>query len=76
MRNYLLAAAAVAAIATPAMARDGAGYIGIEGGIIAPRDSNYDLNGTTTRTRVTTGTPPVTTTTVNSVTYDNGFVTD
>ena len=36
MRKYLLAAAAVVAIATPAAARDGAGYVGIEGGVLFP----------------------------------------
>ena len=50
MRNYLLAAAAIAAIATPAMARDGAAYVGLEGGILFPRhnNSNSIVTGTTT----------------------------
>jgi opacity protein-like surface antigen len=34
MRNYLLAAAAAIAVASPAAARDGAPYVGIEGGLI------------------------------------------
>jgi opacity protein-like surface antigen len=41
MRNILLAAVAAAALATPALARDGAPYIGIEGGIVQPQD--FDL---------------------------------
>lgn len=43
MRNILLAAVAVAALATPALARDGAPYVGIEGGIVLPEDLNADL---------------------------------
>jgi hypothetical protein len=43
MRKYLLAAVAAAAIATPAVARDGAGYVGLEGGIMFPED--WDLEG-------------------------------
>src|SRR6476469_1309264 len=48
MRYYLLAAAAAVAIATPAVACDGSGYIGIEGGLTFPKDPkiraliNYD----------------------------------
>ena len=52
MRKYLLAAAAAAAIASPAMARDGSGYVGIEGGILFPKDQDADLfvDFTTTQT--------------------------
>src|SRR4030095_7056976 len=46
MRKYLLAAAAAVAIATPASARDGAGYIGIEGGVLFPKDTDADINAT------------------------------
>mgnify|MGYP003578762880 CR=1 FL=1 len=38
MRKYLLAAAAAAAIATPAVARDNSVYVGIEAGILQPED--------------------------------------
>lgn len=50
MRKYLLAAAAIAALSTPAMARDGAPYVGIEGGILFDADTDFDLevdDGTT-----------------------------
>ena len=40
MRKFLFAAVAAAAIATPAMARDGTGYVGVEGGLLLPRDSD------------------------------------
>jgi opacity protein-like surface antigen len=42
MRMSLLAAAAAIAVASPATARDGSGYIGIEGGILFPKDMNAD----------------------------------
>ena len=52
MRKYLLAAAAVAAVASPAFARDGSGYVGIEGGILFPKDQDADIlvDYTTTQT--------------------------
>jgi opacity protein-like surface antigen len=41
MRKYLLAAAvATVAIATPAAARDGSGYVGIEGGVLFPQSED------------------------------------
>ena len=46
MRKYLLAAAAAVAVATPAAARDGSGYFGIEGGILFPKDQDADLTAT------------------------------
>ncbi|MEO7365248.1 MAG: outer membrane beta-barrel protein [Sphingomicrobium sp.] len=44
MRLYLLAAVAAAAIATPAVAKDNAGYVGLEGGILFPKSQH--MNGT------------------------------
>ena len=58
MRKYLLATAAAAAvIATPAAARDGSLYLGIEGGVMFPRDndSDLDVNFTTTNDTVPGG---------------------
>ncbi|WP_277343925.1 outer membrane beta-barrel protein [Sphingomonas sp. HDW15A] len=44
MRRLLLGAAAVSAImAAPAYARDGAGYVGIEGGIMWPKDNDGNI---------------------------------
>ena len=57
MKTYLMAAAATAAlIATPAMARDGQPYIGIEGGVMFPKDQDADVfvDYTTTQTPATT----------------------
>lgn len=44
MRRYLLAAVAAAVVATPAMARDKSGYVGIEGGVLFPKKQT--INGT------------------------------
>ena len=46
MRHFLLAAVAAAAIATPAFARDGSPYIGLEGGVLFPETK--DINGSAT----------------------------
>ena len=43
MRKYLLAAVAAAAIATPAVARDGAPYVGLEAGLLLAEDTDFDL---------------------------------
>ena len=44
MRRYLLAAVAAVAISSPAMARDGSPYLGIEGGLVI--DGDLDLEFT------------------------------
>jgi len=45
MRKYLfLAAAAAAAVASPAAARDGSIYAGIEGGLWGPLDTSFDVD--------------------------------
>ena len=56
MRKYLLAAAAVSAIASPAGARDGSVYVGIEGGVLFPKDNDADVFADFTTTQVP-GTP-------------------
>ncbi len=38
----LLSAAALAVVATPAAARDGSGYFGIEGGVLFPKDMDVE----------------------------------
>jgi opacity protein-like surface antigen len=42
-KTLLLTAAALAVVATPAAARDGSGYFGIEGGLLFPKD--MDIRG-------------------------------
>src|SRR5690348_8008570 len=44
MRNYLLAAVAAAAIATPAVARDGTYYVGGDIGVMKPQDTRLSTN--------------------------------
>jgi len=44
MRKLLLAAVASAAIATPAVAQDAGPYVGIEGGVMFPRDTDVDAD--------------------------------
>jgi opacity protein-like surface antigen len=51
MRKILLAAVAAAALATPALARDGTPYVGIEGGIVLPEDLNMDVTSSSTLIR-------------------------
>ena len=49
MRKLLLAAVAATAIASPAMARDGSPYVGIEGGALFAKDFSFtgsDSRGT------------------------------
>jgi len=55
MRKYLASAAlAAVAVSSPAVARDGSGYAGIEAGVAFPRDSdaNVDTIFTTTNAPV------------------------
>src|SRR5215210_8371244 len=53
MRNYLLAAVALAAVSTPAVARDNSGYVGIEAGILMPKDNDGDVFADFTTTNAT-----------------------
>lgn len=47
MKKYLLAAVAAAVLASPAAARDGVPYVGIEGGLMKVKDSDVDRRGYT-----------------------------
>jgi len=53
MRKFLLATAAAVAIATPAAARDNSLYIGVEGGVLFPRDNDADADVDFTTTNAT-----------------------
>ena len=55
MQKYLLATAAVAAVATatPAAARDGSVYVGLEVGAMFPRDNDADVDAVFTTTNAT-----------------------
>src|SRR4051812_30065665 len=55
MRKYLLAAASVATIAlgSPAEARDGSGYFGVDLGVLFPKDTDADVFADFTTTNAT-----------------------
>src|SRR5690242_1721533 len=42
MRKFLLAAAATIAVASPAAAADGSGYVGVDGGVLFPHRQNVN----------------------------------
>jgi len=42
MRKYLLAAAATVAFATPSVAKDGSGYVGLDAGVLFPRNQSVE----------------------------------
>jgi opacity protein-like surface antigen len=45
MRKFLLlSAAGLAVVASPAFARDGSAYVGIEGGVLLPKDNDADVD--------------------------------
>jgi OmpA-OmpF porin, OOP family len=44
MHKYLLAAVAAAAIASPAAARDGQAYVGVEGGLVLANHEDFDVD--------------------------------
>lgn len=60
MRNIFLAAVAAAAIATPALAQSTGPYVGLEGGVMFPNDTNVDAT-------VDYNDPALPTTTYNNV---------
>ncbi|MGZ2413020.1 opacity protein-like surface antigen [Sphingomonas sp. F9_3S_D5_B_2] len=69
MRRFLLATVAALVIATPAAARDGSPYIGIEGGLLFPRSTKVDLYGND-------GTTSGTFNNGFSIKYKNGYDVD
>ena len=74
MRKYLLAAVAAAAIATPALAKDNSGYIGIDGGILMPR--NQSLTGAVDFTTPPDGVTDFATADIGRVRWKNGYDVD
>lgn len=76
MRRYLCPIAALAAVSSPALALDGAGYVGIEGGASLVRHTDYDVAATRVET-VPTGSGLLgQTVTTTDTRYGNGFVAD
>jgi opacity protein-like surface antigen len=75
MRTILLATVAgLAVVATPAVARDGSMYGGIEGGVLFPKDQDADLNVNYTTTQ--TPTTPAGPAGPADTTYNNAFGVD
>jgi len=72
MRKLFLAAAATVAIAAPAAARDGSGYVGIEGGVLKPK--SQDLFGSVDFTNAVPA--DIGRTDVASVRYKMGYDVD
>jgi len=72
MQKYLLAAVAAAAIASPAMARDGSGYVGIEGGALFPKNQHVDATVDFTDPLVT----DITSTRAATVKHKTGYDVD
>lgn len=76
MRHCIFLAAALSAVATPAMAQDGAAYVGVEGGVSFPRSTDYDVSAMRVQTVPTgNGLLGQTVTTTNTL-YSNGFNVD
>ena len=74
--SFLAVAVAAAAIGSPAIARDGAGYVGLEGGILFPRVMKYGVNALRVQSVPTgNGLLGQTVTTTNNG-YGSGFVAD
>ena len=77
LRLSFLAVLAVAAVGeAPAEARDGAPYVGIEGGILFPRNTNYSVTSTRIQSVPTGGGLLGQTVTTSNVNYGSGFATD
>lgn len=73
---YLTAAATLTLLASPALARDGATYVGIEGGILFPRNINYLVISTRVQSVPTGGGLLGQTVTTSNNAYGSGFVSD
>ena len=74
MRKYLFAAVAAAAIATPALAKDNSGYVGIDGGILMPR--NQSFTGAVDFTTPPDGVVDFATADIGRVRWKNGYDVD
>jgi opacity protein-like surface antigen len=76
MRTFFVVAAATVALASPASARGPGPYVGLEGGILFPRDLNYQVDSVRVQT-VPTGSGLLgQTVTTTSMTFGSGFSAD
>ena len=76
MRKLIIAATVMTAIASPALARDGAPYVGIEGGVLFPRNTAYQVNSIRVQSVPTGGGLLGQTVTTTNNSYGSGFVVD
>jgi opacity protein-like surface antigen len=76
MRPSILALATAAMVASPAAARDGAPYVGIEGGILFPQTTRYSVDSLRVQSVPTGGGLLGQTVTTTNVNYGSGFVSD
>ena len=76
MRKFIIAATAMTAIAAPALARDGAPYVGVEGGVLFPRNTAYSVISTRVQSVPTGGGLLGQTVTTSNNSYGSGFVAD
>ena len=74
MRKYLLAAVAAAAIAGPAAARDNSGYVGLEAGVMFPR--NQSVTGAIDFTAPPTGAADFAEDDIGRVRWKTGYDVD
>ena len=74
--SFLAVLVAAAVGEAPAEARDGAPYVGIEGGILFPRNTNYSVTSTRIQSVPTGGGLLGQTVTTSNVNYGSGFATD
>ena len=74
--SFLAVVVSAAAIASPAAARDGAGYVGLEGGALFPRVTKYSVNDLRVQSVPTGGGLLGQTVTTTNNSYGSGFVAD
>lgn len=76
MRNSLAAATALVLVNLPVVAQAGSPYVGIEGGILFPRSTRYQVNSTRVQSVPTGNGLLGQTVTTTQAQYGSGFVSD
>jgi opacity protein-like surface antigen len=74
MRRYLLAAVAAVAFATPSVAKDNSGYVGLDAGVLFPR--NQSITGAVDFTAPPTGTADIANDDIGRVRWKMGYDVD
>ncbi len=76
MRHHIILAAILSAATPPVMAEDGAPYVGVEGGVVFPRSTNYDVSAMRVQTVPTGGGLLGQTVTTTNTLYSGGLDAD